>query len=101
MDQRRRTKYVARVEQVLRGGIHTIGAIVNGEIFPIANLPAPSRVEIELDGERDESCSMCRYTDAGEFCGDTWHESLDAAFEQALFEYGLTASDFRKVEDAQ
>jgi hypothetical protein len=33
--------------------------------------------------------------------GDTWHESLDAAFMQAEHEYGLSASDFLAVHEGQ
>jgi hypothetical protein len=41
---------------------------------------------------------MYRYTHDGQFCGDTWHETLAAAFEQAEFEYGLTPGDFQLVD---
>lgn len=56
----------------------------------------PDRVEIEPEPDGGH-CMMYRYGLTGEFCGDTWHEDLDAAFLQAEYEYGLGASDFLAV----
>jgi hypothetical protein len=42
-------KYVAQVTQVLRPGIHKIGTIRDGTPEAVADLPLPTRVEIELD----------------------------------------------------
>jgi hypothetical protein len=39
-----------------------------------------------------------RYTAAGKFCGDTWHETWDEALNQAKLEYGLSEKDFVAVE---
>ncbi|MDQ2703051.1 MAG: hypothetical protein M3Y70_09655 [Pseudomonadota bacterium] len=58
----------------------------------------PDIVEIEPEPGK-ECCMMYRYTKAGEFCGDTWHEDLEAAFAQAEREYGLSASDFLLAHD--
>jgi hypothetical protein len=91
------TKLMARVGRVLRPGINKIGTIVDGKMLPVAELPLPSRVEIELKGGRNEPCMMLRYTDADEFCGDTWHETLKDALSQAEYEYGLVESDFKEV----
>jgi hypothetical protein len=93
------TKYAARVTEVLRRRIHTVGEIHDGVVRPVADLPLPDRIEIALDGEPDDACMMYRYTDAGEFCGDTWHESLASAIAQAAFEYGLTEQDFSRVDE--
>jgi hypothetical protein len=87
-------KYVARVKQVLKTGIHMLGAIEGDKVVPLAELPLPTRVEIELEGGPNEACMMFRYNDADEFCGDTWHENLAQAFDQARFEYGLSEPDF-------
>jgi hypothetical protein len=92
------TKYVARVTQVLHPAIHTIGSIKDGKVRSVADLPLPNRIEIELKSGRKEPCMMYRYTDAGKFCGDTWHKNLDAAFDQATFEYGLTEADFSRID---
>jgi len=93
-------KYVARVTEVLRTGIHKIGDIQDGEVRPVVDLPLPDRVEIEIKADRTmQPCMMYRYTDAGEFCGDTWHETLEDAFEQAEFEYGLFQRDFQVVDE--
>jgi hypothetical protein len=92
-------KYVARVKQVLKTGIHQIGTIEGDDIVPVADMPLPTRIEIELEGGPDEPCMMFRYNDAGEDCGDTWHENLAQAFDQARFEYGLSEPDFFAAEE--
>ena len=91
-------KLVAKVERVVRAGIHKMGSVgERGEIRSAGDLPLPSRVEIEFDAGRDGSCTMYRYTDCDVFCGDTWHEDLAEAFGQANFEYGLSEKDFVEV----
>jgi hypothetical protein len=91
-------KYVADVHHVVRDGIHKIAELREGEIQPIADMPHPDRVEIELDGTPNQPCMMYRYTRSGEFCGDTWHRNLEEAFAQAEYEYGLGEQDFRVSE---
>lgn len=88
------TKYVARVSEVLRSGIHRAATVEGGAAVPLADLPLPNRIEIELEGGREDPCMMYRYTDADAFCGDTWHENLQTAFAQAEFECGLVEADF-------
>jgi hypothetical protein len=87
-------KYTARVTQVLQTGIHRVWTGRDGERDQFESLPAPQCVEIELDGSHEESCMMYRYRDDGRFCGDTWHENLEAAFRQAEYEYGLIMTDW-------
>jgi hypothetical protein len=89
--------YVAKVKQVLRQNIHTVGSIVDGEVHTVTSMPLPDRIEIHSDGSETQPCMMYRYTNDGQFCGDTWHETLEAAFQQAEFEYGLTHSDFELI----
>jgi hypothetical protein len=52
-----------------------------GQVF----MPFPDVVLIE--GDAAEGMTY-RYRANGEFCGDTWHESLEAAKSQAIEEYG-------------
>lgn len=94
------TKYIARVTEVFRSGIHVMAKVQNGAVIPLAGLPLPDRVEIELEGGRENPCMMYRYTEANQSCGDTRHENLEAAFEQAKFEYGLDEKDFSLAERA-
>lgn len=92
-------KLVATVTKVLRPGIHKIATVQEGEVRPVALLPLPNRVEIVMDGGRQDPCMMYRYTYAGDNCGDTWHANLDDAFHQAKFEYGLVEDDFLEAEE--
>lgn len=92
-------KYIARVTQVLKPGIHKIGTIRDGKPVAVADMPLPNRIEIELEGEPSEPCMIYRYTDTGDFCGDTWHQNLEDAFAAAEAEYGLFAEDFTVTEN--
>jgi hypothetical protein len=91
----RSMKYVAIVTKVVVRGIHKLATIGDGEVRPLADLPDPHRVEIELDGSEAEACMMYRYTADGRFCGDSWHQSFAGAIEQANYEYGLDRVDFK------
>ena len=92
-------KYLARVRQVLQPGIHTIGTIRADQVETVAVMPSPTRVEIELEGTPADPCMMFRFNDAGDFCGDTWHDDLQHAFAQAAFEYGLAPEEFSLAAD--
>lgn len=92
-------KYVAKVKQVLRPDIHKLATIENDEVKAVGPLPLADRVEIELDGSETEPCKMYRYTEGGEFCGDTWHETFEHALDQAEFEYGLKREDFEPAKE--
>lgn len=87
------------MKQVVHPGIHTVGTIRDDQVVTVAVMPTPTWVEIGLEGTPSDPCTMVRFDDAGEFCGDTWHEDLQHAFAQAAFEYGLAQEDFRLVAD--
>ena len=40
---------------------------------------------------------LFRYTSSGEFAGDTWHESLDQAKDQAEFEYESALGPWQEI----
>ncbi len=92
-------KYIATVNKVLSEGIHMTGTIENNVLKELSNLPLPDYVEIILTGTVTEPCMMYRWTNCGDFCGDTWHENFQRAISQASYEYGLSESDFSLVED--
>jgi hypothetical protein len=48
-------------------------------------LPLPHILLLE---EEPQATYLYRFTEDGTFCGDTWHETLDDAFAQAVYEYG-------------
>lgn len=90
-------KYTATPRFLKIIDIHQAAGIGHGELTETVPMPVPERIEIEVESETGY-CAMYRYTATGEFCGDTWHESLDAAFQQANFEYGLSPRDFLMSE---
>lgn len=61
----------------------------------VDTLPEPSTVEI---AEQDGAVFLLRLDDAGECIADTWHESVDAAKEQANYEYGVEIGDWEDLE---
>ena len=66
-----------------RKATHTGGhqAISPEKLLPIADV-------LLLVSDDDPGAMLFRYTTAGEFGGDTWHPSVDAARAQAADEYG-------------
>ena len=92
-------KYTARVTQVLKSDIHKIGGIRDGKPVPVADMPLPNKIEIEWNGDPGQPCMIYRFTNSGDFCGDTWHANLDDAFASAEEEYGLSPKNFILVKD--
>ena len=45
-----------------------------------ASLPQPTRLEIH---DEDDGVFLFRFNDAGEFGGDTWHETIESVKRQA------------------
>ncbi|MES2793785.1 MAG: hypothetical protein V4719_29490 [Planctomycetota bacterium] len=56
-----------------------------------SELPLAVTVVIEANGEE---ILLLRFDKDGEFCGDTWHQSMSDAKEQARFEFGISLSDW-------
>jgi hypothetical protein len=59
----------------------------------IARLPDPVAVEVV---EHDGAFLLLRLDRAGHCIADTWHETLEAAREQANFEFGVEESDWKE-----
>jgi hypothetical protein len=57
-------------------------------------LPRPDVLVLEAD---EQSAMLYRYTSNGEFGGDTWHETAEAAVEQAEFEFPGALSSWMSV----
>lgn len=75
---------------------HTVGRLGPNGPEEIANLPAAATVEIQVE---ENGFLLLRFDADGEFSGDTWHQSLDEAKEQARFEFGITESEWaRKID---
>ena len=51
--------------------------------------------------QTDEGFFLDRYTNTGEFAGDTWHATLDDAIFQADFEFGQPASPWLSVPEGK
>lgn len=57
-------------------------------------LPRPRILLIEF---KDDGLFLCRATEDGTFCGDTWHLSIDDAKAQAESEYGDLVGNWIEV----
>lgn len=55
------------------------------EYPPAKSMPWPDVLVIEI---QDHGISLQGFTKDMNFCGDTWHETVEEAHEQAAFEYG-------------
>lgn len=71
--------------------VHRVGLPSQGE--PGQTLPPASLLIID---EETGGARLLRYALSGEFAGDTWHLTADAAKEQARFEFG--AMDWQEDE---
>ena len=57
-------------------------------------LPPADFVVLEAD---DTGFYLYRYSIRDEFGGDTWHQTLEDAYHQAEYEFGITDSDWFEV----
>ena len=71
--------------------------------FPLdpAKMLPPADVLLLVAGQDPESpgAMLFRYTAHGEFGGDTWHTSVDAAREHAIYDYSDALGDWIDVPD--
>ena len=72
---------------------HTAGVPIDAASMP----PAPD--VILLIGDADPGAMLFRYTVHGEFGGDTWHPSVEAAREHAIYDYSDALGDWIDVPD--
>jgi hypothetical protein len=85
----------ARVRGVTGATRHLVAGIEDGEFVNVEPQPVADWVEIE---ECAGGVLLLRWTDAGEFGGDTWHESTERAKDQARFEYEIEEEDWHVPE---
>ena len=57
----------------------------------------PDAAWVVIEG-MDGSCSLVRYSNIGEFAGDTWHETVEGAQRQARFEVDIGDCDWFVAE---
>jgi hypothetical protein len=74
--------------------IHKVG-LPNG---PQTVMPFPEVLLLETE---ESSFMLYRYTVDGQFCGDTWHQTLEEAKNQAEFEYGRALGPWLLVPEAE
>lgn len=75
-----------------------VGTIVGGKPVPTKRLPDP--VWLEISGEEDAFFLLYINAD-GECFADTWHKTLDSAQREAMLGFGITASEWVKVENGE
>jgi hypothetical protein len=84
---------VGPLDAAQRRVTHTAGFPIDPESMP----PAPD--VILLIGDADPGAMLFRYTVHGEFGGDTWHPSVEAAREHAIYDYSDALGDWIDVPD--
>jgi hypothetical protein len=84
-------KLHAIVKTVTGGTRHFLGTIGPTGIEKTNEFSHAAYVEIEAD---EGSFLLLRYDANGEFAGDTWHQSIEEAKDQACFEFEIIDSDW-------
>lgn len=64
--------------------------------MPVTNLPSAAALLITPD---EDGVLLLRLARDGSFAGDTWHEDLGAAQEQAEYEYEGALTDWRDIPE--
>ena len=49
---------------------------------------------------RPDGIFLLRYTEDGSFAGDTWHQALEDAQAQAVYEYGSSLSTWTAIPES-
>ena len=95
MTQANRTRLLALIGPLegKRRVTQTAGFPIDPSMIP----PAPDVVLLVGDG--DGTAMLFRYTVHGEFAGDTWHPSVDAAREHAIYDYSDALGEWVDVPD--
>jgi len=73
---------------------HATGTIVDDIPIPSNELPIPKCVEIS---EEDGAFYLFYLNAEGVCFADTWHETLEAAKDQAAFEFGIAPDEWTEV----
>ncbi len=69
-----------------------VRAIIRGKTAPV---PVELRI---AQMEDDPGVYLLHYNNKGEEITDTYHDSVELAMEQAEFEFGVGAQDWRQVD---
>ena len=85
-------KLVAPVRRVAVRGINKvfIGHSPTGEMI-LEDMPDAIRIEIEIN---DDGPMLYRWGEGDVFCGDSWHETIELAKQQAAYEFEIEESDW-------
>jgi hypothetical protein len=65
----------------------------------VQEMSIPDFLIIEEDTKETKGFFLYRYKTTGKFCGDTWHESLEYAKEQAHHEYGDSVEKWEEIPE--
>ena len=60
------------------------------EYLPVADV-------LVLETTDEQGIMLYRYTTEGVFCGDTWHETIEDAKDQAGYEFGDTVGSWHEI----
>lgn len=73
---------------------HSTGRLASSAPHPVHELPVAGSLEIV---EQEDGCVLLiRLRSDGQFCGDTWHSTINEAKGQAQFEFGVSPSDWHE-----
>jgi hypothetical protein len=74
---------------------HAIATLQDDQAVATRKLPNPSLLEIVPDAN---AFLLLRFDSAGNCVGDTWHETVDLAKNQALYEFGVVDAEWERTD---
>jgi hypothetical protein len=81
-------------------GFYAVTGGVKRQYFPVADV-----LVLEVGTIDEQGVFLYGYSATGEFCGDTWHQSIEDAQNQAVYEFGDGVGEWEEVpsgiEDAR
>lgn len=84
----------ASVQSVIGVTVHLKATLVP-EGAEVERIPDPKMVELV---EQDGAIYLLRLDDKGQCIADTWHQTVEEAKEQANFEFGIEANDWKEID---
>jgi len=90
-------KYEAKINTATGSVKHTLGVLGMNGPKTIEDFPVAVRLEISVS---KDGVFLFRFDQNGDFCGDTWHQTIEKAKDQARFEFKVTEDDWHAVESA-
>jgi hypothetical protein len=89
-----KTLYVAQNNSSTSNVKHSLGTLGENGEKTIKTFSVAERIEISIG---EDGVSLVRFDQNGSFCGDTWHQTIEQAMDQAEYEFKVSRDDWQRV----